>query len=163
MEGNILHTMWVIFSSWEWPPVYSQYRNGDLCPIIPRNWILQTKTTKMLEGNFPQKLLDKNSAQPSPWFQPCETLSREPRQIMTGFWLTELLANKWVLFEVGKFLVICCTAIKKTNILVIIVSNYMVCSPYFIMIFSFSILSVDFLNCQCFKISCRASSIIVHK
>lgn len=39
----------------------------------------------------------------------------------------------------------------------------MVCSPYFIMIFfCFNVLSVGFLNSQCFKISCRVSS-IVHK
>lgn len=59
---------------WEGP---ESSRQQCLAWQAAKNWILPT-AWMILEADFPPEPPDKNSAQPTRWFQPCNTLSRIP-------------------------------------------------------------------------------------
>ena len=74
--------------SYKWPSVDSQQENEGLNPTNARNWILQQPHKPEEDPQAP----DNNAAQPIPWLESHETLSKELREA------TELWTNKQILF-----------------------------------------------------------------
>ena len=80
---------WRDFWNWKQSPSHRQRGFGDLKPTVSRNLILPS-TWMNLEADSSLELLGKSLAQPTPWFQPCKMLIREPRGIHWHFWPREL-------------------------------------------------------------------------
>lgn len=93
-------------------PAESQLGSRDLSPAATRNWIPPRRVS--LKVNFSPQLPDENSSLGDrPWFQPLDTLSREPSHAVLAPLLTNRADNKEVLFEAAKFVVICYTATEN--------------------------------------------------
>ena len=73
-----------------------------------RKELISGNTWMSLEADSSSEHAERNIALLTPWFWPCETLSRRVSQttMYSDFWSTQLWNNKWALFQVLKCVVI---------------------------------------------------------
>lgn len=74
--------------AWEEPQAHSQQESRDHCLTATRKWILST-IRKSFEADTSPEAPDENLTQPTLWFQPWDSRSREPAHTTPDFWLTE--------------------------------------------------------------------------
>ena len=90
-------------------PGWLPTRKWNHSPTVTKNQILPTIRMR-LNVDFPPEPPDKISIQPTPWFQPCSTLSKEPSQpcqtpdlqsyeLIIGCCFKVLTLNQWLLIR----------------------------------------------------------------